>query len=211
MAGPTQIGPATPHDQRHDRYLTSHRATTQGSSRENRKAPRWRSGALAAVLTMTALGRRSGKRRRRPVRRQRGRRARSPRQDVDGRQHDPDGLQPRRSLAFTPDGAHAVRRRRTEQRHRRSTSPRSTSIQHHHAGTGLRPGASRPARSSSRSMPARRTLAFAVIHGGPITESAPNSPARATSWPADRRDARVAVAEAGKSWLGSRRPGHVDA
>jgi len=49
-------------------------------------------------------------------------------------------------------------------------------------------------------MPARRTLAFAVIHGGPITESA-QLPGAGNLIAGDRRDARVAVAEAGKSWL----------
>jgi DNA-binding beta-propeller fold protein YncE len=49
-------------------------------------------------------------------------------------------------------------------------------------------------------MPTRRTLAFAVIHGGPVTESA-ELPGAGNLIAADRRDARVAVAEAGKSWL----------
>ena len=50
------------------------------------------------------------------------------------------------------------------------------------------------------SMPTRRTLAFAVIHGGPVTESA-QLPGAGNLLAGDRRDARVAVAEAGKSWL----------
>lgn len=49
-------------------------------------------------------------------------------------------------------------------------------------------------------MPTRRTLAFAVIHGGTVTESA-QLPGAGNLLAADRRDARVAVAEAGKSWL----------
>jgi DNA-binding beta-propeller fold protein YncE len=49
-------------------------------------------------------------------------------------------------------------------------------------------------------MPARRSLAFAVIHGGPVTESA-QLPGAGNLLAGDRRDARVAVAEAGKSWL----------
>jgi len=49
-------------------------------------------------------------------------------------------------------------------------------------------------------MPTRRTLAFAVIHGGPVTESA-ELPGAGNLLAGDRRDARVAVAEAGKSWL----------
>lgn len=49
-------------------------------------------------------------------------------------------------------------------------------------------------------MPTRRTLAFAVIHGGAMTESA-QLPGAGNLLAADRRDARVAVAEAGKSWL----------
>lgn len=55
-------------------------------------------------------------------------------------------------------------------------------------------------------MPARRTLAFATIHGGPITESAP-LPGSGNLLAGDRRDARVAVAEAGKSWLAIVDPG----
>jgi DNA-binding beta-propeller fold protein YncE len=49
-------------------------------------------------------------------------------------------------------------------------------------------------------MPTRRTLAFAIIHGGKVTESA-ELPGAGNLIAADRRDARVAVAEAGKSWL----------
>jgi DNA-binding beta-propeller fold protein YncE len=49
-------------------------------------------------------------------------------------------------------------------------------------------------------MPTRRTLAFAVIHGGAVTESA-QLPGAGNLIAADRRDARVAVAEAGKNWL----------
>ncbi len=50
------------------------------------------------------------------------------------------------------------------------------------------------------SMPTRRTLAFAVEHGGAITESS-ELPGAGNLLAADRREARVAVAEAGKSWL----------
>ncbi len=50
------------------------------------------------------------------------------------------------------------------------------------------------------SMPTRRTLAFAVIHGGAVTESA-ELPGAGNLMAADRREARVAVAEAGKNWL----------
>jgi DNA-binding beta-propeller fold protein YncE len=50
------------------------------------------------------------------------------------------------------------------------------------------------------SMPTRRTLAFAVVHGGALTESS-ELPGAGNLLAADRRDARVAVAEAGKSWL----------
>jgi DNA-binding beta-propeller fold protein YncE len=50
------------------------------------------------------------------------------------------------------------------------------------------------------SMPTRRTLAFAVVHGGAVTESAA-LPGAGNLLAGDRRDARVAVAEAGKSWL----------
>jgi DNA-binding beta-propeller fold protein YncE len=49
-------------------------------------------------------------------------------------------------------------------------------------------------------MPTRRTLAFATVHGGPVTESA-QLPGSGNLLAGDRRDARVAVAEAGKSWL----------
>ena len=49
-------------------------------------------------------------------------------------------------------------------------------------------------------MPTRRTLAFAVIHGGAVTESA-QLPGAGNLLAGDRRDARAAVAEAGKSWL----------
>ncbi len=49
-------------------------------------------------------------------------------------------------------------------------------------------------------MPLRRTLAFAVVHGGTVTESA-ELPGAGNLLAGDRRDARVAVAEAGKSWL----------
>ena len=50
------------------------------------------------------------------------------------------------------------------------------------------------------SMPARRTLAFAVVNGGAVTESA-ELPGAGNLLAADRREARVAVAEAGKNWL----------
>ena len=50
------------------------------------------------------------------------------------------------------------------------------------------------------SMPTRRTLAFAVVHGGAVTESS-ELPGAGNLLAGDRRDARVAVAEAGKSWL----------
>ena len=49
-------------------------------------------------------------------------------------------------------------------------------------------------------MPTRMTLAFAVVHGGAVTESA-QLPGAGNLIAADRRDARVAVAEGGKSWL----------
>jgi hypothetical protein len=49
-------------------------------------------------------------------------------------------------------------------------------------------------------MPMRRTLAFAVVRGGAVTESA-QLPGPGNLLAGDRRDARVAVAEAGKSWL----------
>jgi DNA-binding beta-propeller fold protein YncE len=49
-------------------------------------------------------------------------------------------------------------------------------------------------------IPTRRTLGFAVVHGGAVTESA-QLPGAGNLIAADRRDARVAVAEAGKSWL----------
>ena len=49
-------------------------------------------------------------------------------------------------------------------------------------------------------MPMRKTLAFAVVHGGAVTESA-QLPGPGNLLAGDRRDARVAVAEAGKSWL----------
>jgi DNA-binding beta-propeller fold protein YncE len=49
-------------------------------------------------------------------------------------------------------------------------------------------------------MPTRRSLAFAVVNGGVVTESA-QLPGAGNIIAADRRDARVAVAEAGKSWL----------
>ncbi len=49
-------------------------------------------------------------------------------------------------------------------------------------------------------MPTRRTLAFAVVHGGAVTESA-QLPGAGNLLAGDRREARVAVAEAGKSWL----------
>ena len=49
-------------------------------------------------------------------------------------------------------------------------------------------------------MPTRRTLAFAVVHGGAVTESS-ELPGAGNLLAGDRRDARVAVAEAGKSWL----------
>ena len=50
------------------------------------------------------------------------------------------------------------------------------------------------------SMPTRRTLAWAVVHGGAVKESAP-LPGPGNLLAGDPRDARVAVAEAGKSWL----------
>jgi len=49
-------------------------------------------------------------------------------------------------------------------------------------------------------MPTRRTLAFAVVHGGAVTESS-QLPGWGNLLAGDRREARVAVAEAGKSWL----------
>lgn len=49
-------------------------------------------------------------------------------------------------------------------------------------------------------MPTRRTLAFAVIHGGAVTESS-QLPGPGNLLAGDRRDPRVAVAEAGMSWL----------
>ena len=49
-------------------------------------------------------------------------------------------------------------------------------------------------------MPTRRSLAFAVVNGGVVAESA-QLPGAGNIIAADRRDARVAVAEAGKSWL----------
>ena len=49
-------------------------------------------------------------------------------------------------------------------------------------------------------MPTRRTLAFAVVKGGAVTESA-QLPGSGNLLAGDPRDARVAVAEAGKSWL----------
>jgi hypothetical protein len=49
-------------------------------------------------------------------------------------------------------------------------------------------------------IPTRRTLGFAVVHGGAVTESA-QLPGAGNLIAADRRDARVAVAEAGKNWL----------
>jgi DNA-binding beta-propeller fold protein YncE len=49
-------------------------------------------------------------------------------------------------------------------------------------------------------IPTRRTLGFAVVHGGAVTESA-QLPGAGNLIAADRRDARVAVAEAGKDWL----------
>jgi DNA-binding beta-propeller fold protein YncE len=49
-------------------------------------------------------------------------------------------------------------------------------------------------------MPTRRTLAFAVVHGGAVTESS-ELPGAGNLLAGDRREARVAVAEAGKSWL----------
>lgn len=49
-------------------------------------------------------------------------------------------------------------------------------------------------------MPTRRTLAFATVHGGPVTESA-QLPGSGNLLAGDRRDARVAIAEAGQSWL----------
>lgn len=49
-------------------------------------------------------------------------------------------------------------------------------------------------------MPTRRTLAFAVVHGGAVTESS-QLPGPGNLLAGDRRDPRVAVAEAGMSWL----------
>lgn len=49
-------------------------------------------------------------------------------------------------------------------------------------------------------MPTRRTLAFAVVHGGAVTESS-QLPGSGNLLAGDRRDPRVVVAEAGKSWL----------
>jgi len=49
-------------------------------------------------------------------------------------------------------------------------------------------------------MPTRRTLAFAVVHGGAVTESS-QLPGSGNLLAGDRRDPRVAVAEAGMSWL----------
>ena len=50
------------------------------------------------------------------------------------------------------------------------------------------------------SMPTRRSLAFAVVHGGAVTESS-ELPGAGNLIAGDRRDARAAVAEAGKTWL----------
>jgi len=55
-------------------------------------------------------------------------------------------------------------------------------------------------------MPVRRTLAFAVVHGGAVTESA-QLPGSGNLLAGDRREARVAVAEAGKDWLAVVDPG----
>jgi hypothetical protein len=55
-------------------------------------------------------------------------------------------------------------------------------------------------------MPLRRTLAFAVVHGGAVTESA-ELPGSGNLLAGDRREARVAVAEAGKDWLAVVDPG----
>jgi DNA-binding beta-propeller fold protein YncE len=49
-------------------------------------------------------------------------------------------------------------------------------------------------------MPTRRTLAFAAVHGGAVTESS-QLPGPGNLLAGDRRDPRVAVAEAGMSWL----------
>jgi len=49
-------------------------------------------------------------------------------------------------------------------------------------------------------MPSRRTLVFATVHGGVTSESAA-LPGAGNLIAGDRRDARVAVAEAGKNWL----------
>ncbi len=49
-------------------------------------------------------------------------------------------------------------------------------------------------------MPVRRTLAFVTVHGNAVTESA-ELPGPGNLIAADRRDPRVAVAEAGESWL----------
>jgi len=49
-------------------------------------------------------------------------------------------------------------------------------------------------------MPIRKTLAFAVVTGGAVTESA-QLPGAGNLIAGDPREARVAVAEAGKSWL----------
>jgi hypothetical protein len=49
-------------------------------------------------------------------------------------------------------------------------------------------------------MPQRRTLEFVTVHSGTMTESA-TLPGSGNLIAADRRDARIAVAEAGASWL----------
>ena len=55
-------------------------------------------------------------------------------------------------------------------------------------------------------MPLRRTLAFAIVRGGAVTESA-QLPGSGNLLAGDRREARVAVAEAGKDWLAVVDPG----
>jgi DNA-binding beta-propeller fold protein YncE len=49
-------------------------------------------------------------------------------------------------------------------------------------------------------MPTRRTLAFATVHGGAVVESS-QLPGPGNILAGDRRDPRVAVAEAGMGWL----------
>jgi DNA-binding beta-propeller fold protein YncE len=49
-------------------------------------------------------------------------------------------------------------------------------------------------------MPQRRTLGFVTVHGGAVTESA-QLPGPGNILAGDRREARVAIAEAGSNWL----------